>query len=167
MDENTAFYNADGDFLIIPQQGVLHITTEFGKLNVFPKEIVVIPRGIRFRIDVESDSRGYVCEVFKGHFVLPDLGLIGSNSLANPRHFQSPVAWYEDKDCNFTVICKFQSKFFTARYNYSIFNVVAWYGNYVPFKYDLDKYNTLGSISFDHPDPSIFTVLTVPTDEPG
>jgi homogentisate 1,2-dioxygenase len=167
MDENTAFYNSDGDLLIVPQVGDLIITTELGKLKVSPKEIVVLPRGLRFRIDVNNDCRGYVCEIFKSHFILPDLGLIGSNSLANPRDFEIPTAWFEDKDCNFTVINKYQSKFFTTQYNHSIFNVVAWYGNYVPYKYDLNKFNTLGTISFDHPDPSLLTVLSAQSDESG
>jgi homogentisate 1,2-dioxygenase len=167
MAENSAFYNADGDFLIVPQSGDLHITTEMGKLKVSPKEIVVIPRGIRFRVDVDGDCRGYICEIFKSHFVLPELGVIGSNGLANARDFEIPIAWYEDKECNFTVISKYMSKFFTCDYKYSVFNTVSWWGNYVPFKYNLDKYNTIGTISYDHPDPSIFTVLTAPTDELG
>ena len=167
MDENTAFVNTDGEFLIVPQQGDLLITTELGKLKVSPKEFVVLPRGLKYRVDVNENCRGYICEVFKSHFILPDLGLIWSNSLANPSHFEVPVAYFEDKDCKFTVITKNQSQFFSTEYNYSIFNVVAWYGNYVPYKYDLTKYNTLGSISFDFPDPSIFTVLTAQSDEPG
>jgi homogentisate 1,2-dioxygenase len=167
MEENTAFYSSDGDFLIVPQHGELFITTELGKLHVKPKEIVVLPRGLRFRVDVDGDSRGYICEIYKGHFTLPDLGPIGSNSLANPRDFEIPVAWYEDKDCEFKVISKFCGKFFSCNCKHSIFNTVAWWGNYVPYKYDLDKYNTIGTISYDHPDPSIFTVLTAPSDEAG
>lgn len=167
MDENSAFHNIDGELLIVPQQGDLFITTELGKLKVSPKEIVVLPRGIKFRVEVDGDCRGYVCEIFKSHFILPDLGLIGSNSLANPRDFQIPVAWYEDKDCKFTLINKYQSKFFVTEYDHSIFNVIAWHGDYVPYKYDLEKFNTLGTISFDHPDPSLLTVLTAQSDEPG
>lgn len=167
MDENSAFYSADGDFLIVPQHGELFITTELGRLNVRPKEIVVIPRGLRFRVDVEGESRGYICELFKGHFNLPDLGPIGSNGLASARDFEVPVAWYEDKDCEFKVVSKFGGKFFYTTYKHSIFNTVAWWGNYVPYKYDLDKFNTIGTISYDHPDPSIFTVLTATSDEPG
>ena len=167
MKENTAFYNADGDMLIVQQEGVLNITTELGKMNLRPKEIAVIPRGMRFRVDVSGNARGYICELFKGHLALPELSVIGSNCLANARDFQIPVAWYEDKDCDFTVISKFGSKFFSCDYKYSIFNTVAWWGNYVPYKYNLENFNTLGSISFDHPDPSIFTVLTSGTDEPG
>lgn len=167
MPDNSAFYSADGDFLIVPQQGNLSITTELGKINLTPKEIVVIPRGLRFRVDVDSECRGYACEIFKGHFILPDLGPIGSNGLAGIRDFQVPTAAYEDKDVDFNVIVKYHGKFFNASYKYSIFNVVAWWGNYVPYKYNLDNFNTIGSISFDHPDPSIFTVLTAVTDEQG
>lgn len=167
MNENSAFYSADGDFLIVPQLGDLHITTELGKMMVSSREIAIIPRGMRFRVDVDGNCRGYICEIFKGHFSLPDLGPIGSNGLANPRDFEVPVAWYEDKECEFTVISKYGGKFFSCKYEYSVFNTVAWWGNYVPYKYDLNKYNTIGTISFDHPDPSIFTVLTAPTDEQG
>jgi len=168
MEENSAFYSADGDLLVVPQHGELFITTELGKINVKPKEIVVLPRGLRFKVDVTEESRGYICEIYKGHFTLPDLGPIGSNGLANARDFEVPVAWYEDKDCEeFKVISKFSGKFFYTTYTHSIFNTVAWWGNYVPYKYELDKFNTIGSISFDHPDPSIFTVLTCPSDEAG
>ena len=167
MKENSAFYSADGDFLIVPQLGELFITTELGKLTVKGKEIAVIPRGLRFRVDVTGECRGYICEIFKSHFTLPELGVIGSNGLANARDFEVPVAWYEDKDCDFEMIVKFQGKFFSCSYDYSIFNVVAWWGNYVPFKYNLDNFNTIGTISYDHPDPSIFTVLSAPSDEPG
>jgi homogentisate 1,2-dioxygenase len=167
MKENSAFYNADGDIIIVQQHGELQIITELGKLSIGPKEIACIPRGLRFRVDVNGNARGYICELFKGHLNLPELGPIGSNCLANTRDFQVPVAWYEDRDCEFTVICKFGSKFFSCEYNHSIFNTVAWWGNYVPYKYNLDNFNTIGSISYDHPDPSIFTVLTAPTDEHG
>lgn len=167
MSQNSAFYSADGDFLIVPQLGELIITTETGKLSVKPKEIAIIPRGMRYRVEVEGDSRGYICEIFKGHYVLPDLGVIGSNGLSNPRDFQTPVAWYEDRECDFTVISKFGGKFFSCKYERSVFDTVAWWGNYVPFKYDLMKYNAIGTITYDHPDPSIFLVLTAPTDEVG
>ncbi len=167
MDENSAFYSSDGDFLIVPQTGTLTIRTEMGILKVSPHEIVVLPRGIRFNIAVEGNSRGYFCEIYKGHFVLPELGPIGANGLANARDFLVPVAAYEDREVDFTVICKFQGKFFKKHYNHSVFDCVAWHGNYVPFKYNLDNFNTIGTISFDHPDPSIFTVMTVATDEPG
>jgi homogentisate 1,2-dioxygenase len=167
MDENTAFYNSDGDLLIVPQQGELIITTELGKMSVNTKDIAIIPRGLRFRVEVKGESRGYICELFKGHFSLPELGPIGSNGLANARDFEVPVAWYEDRDCEFTIISKFQGKFFYCVQDSSVFNTVAWWGNYVPYKYNLDKFNTMGTVSFDHPDPSIFTVLTAASDEPG
>jgi homogentisate 1,2-dioxygenase len=169
----TVFYSADGDFLIVPQHGTLFITTELGRLIVEPLEICVIPRGIKFKVDLDpskpnlsSDeqtqfkARGYMCEIYKSHFVLPDLGPIGANSLANPVHFQYPVSWYEDDESEWRVQTKFSGKFFEYVLTHSPFDVVAWHGNYAPYKYDLTKFNTVGSISFDHPDPSIFTVLT-------
>lgn len=168
--ENTCLYNSDGDFLIVPQMGALHITTEFGKLDVNPNEIVVLQQGQRFSVDVSGPSRGYILEVFNGHFQLPNLGPIGANGLANPRDFLSPVAWYEDREVakdGFTVISKFQGKLFTARQGHSPFDVVAWHGNYYPYKYDLSKFMVINAVAFDHADPSIFTVLTCPSTQPG
>ncbi|EDW76012.1 uncharacterized protein Dwil_GK14896 [Drosophila willistoni] len=166
--ENSAFYNSDGDFLIVPQQGVLDITTELGKMTVAPNEICVIPQGIRFAVGVDSVSRGYILEVYDGHFCLPDLGPIGANGLANPRDFQTPVAWFNDKQVeDFNVISKYQGGLFVAKQNHTVFDVVAWHGNYVPFKYDLNKFMVINSVSFDHCDPSIFTVLTCPSLRPG
>jgi homogentisate 1,2-dioxygenase len=163
-----AFYNSDGDLLIVPQEGALRITTEFGKLYVMPHEIVVIQRGIRFSIDLEQPSRGYILEVYNRHFMLPDLGPIGANGLANPRDFESPVAWYEDRACReYTVVGKFGGRLFSSRLTHSPFNVVAWHGNYVPYKYNLDHFCTMNAVNYDHPDPSIYTVLTCPTDEAG
>ncbi|GLD96507.1 hypothetical protein PINS_up005190 [Pythium insidiosum] len=161
------FYNSDGDWLIVPQEGVLKITTEFGKLRVAPREICVIQRGIRFSVDLDGPSRGYICEVFNRHFILPDLGPIGSNGLANPRDFEHPVAWYEDSDREFLCVNKFGGRLFSARMAFSPFNVVAWHGNYVPYKYDLMKFCTMNSVSYDHPDPSIYCVLTCQTEEAG
>lgn len=166
--EKEAFYNSDGDLLIVPQEGAILIKTEFGLLRVEPLEIAVVQRGIKFSVELlEGKARGYICEVFKGHFVIPDLGPIGSNGLANPRDFEYPVSWYEDVDEDWTIVNKFGGKFFQYNYTHSPFDIVAWHGNYAPYKYDLRKYNTIGTISFDHPDPSIFTVLTVQTDDPG
>ena len=137
-------------------------------MRVDPQEICVVPRGIKFSVTLlDGKSRGYITEVFKGHFVIPDLGPIGSNCLANPRDFDVPVSWYQDVTEKWKVVNKFQGKFFYLEYDHSPFDVVAWHGNYTPYKYDLRKYNTVGSISYDHPDPSIFTVLTVQTDDPG
>jgi len=165
--KDRAFYNSDGDLLIVPQEGVLHITTELGRMEVKPKEICVIQRGIRFSVAVSGPSRGYMCEVYNKHFILPDLGPIGANGLADPRHFVSPVAWYEDRECDFEVVGKFGGELFSAKMEFSPFNVVAWHGNYAPYKYDLTLFCTVNSVSFDHLDPSIFTVLTCQSDDPG
>lgn len=137
-----------------------HLQTEMGKLEVRPCEICVIPRGIRFHISVEGPSRGYVLEIFGGHFQLPDLGPIGSNGLANTRDFLHPVAAYEDTNEEWDIINKFGGKFFRALSLHSPFNVVAWHGNYAPYKYDLTKFNTMNSVSYDHPDPSIYTGMS-------
>lgn len=162
-----AFYSADGDFLIVPQLGTLVITTELGKLQVAPNEIVVIPSGIRFAVSVGEPSRGYMLEVFGKHFCLPSLGPIGANGLANPRDFLTPIASYEEYEGEYTILSKFQGDFFEAKQVHSPFDVVAWHGNYVPFKYDLARFMVINATLFDHADPSIFTVLTVPTAEPG
>ncbi|KAJ3060208.1 Homogentisate 1,2-dioxygenase, partial [Rhizoclosmatium hyalinum] len=165
-----AFYNADGDFLIVPQQGRLEIRTEMGLLHVSPTEIVVIPRGIKFSVDLpDGPSRGYILETFDRHWELPDLGPIGANGLANPRDFLAPVAAYEDIDTGapFTIYSKYQGSYFQLSQIHSPFDVVAWHGNYTPFKYDLKKFNTINTVSFDHPDPSIYTVLTVKSGNPG
>ena len=162
------FYDADGELLIVPQQGRLHIETELGALDVEPQEIAVIPRGLRFRVALpDGDSRGYVCENFGAFMRIPDLGPIGSNGLANPRDFLTPNAAYEDVEGDFELIAKFQGHLWRADIGHSPLDVVAWHGNHVPYKYDLRKFNTIGSISFDHPDPSIFLVLTSPSDSPG
>ncbi|XP_005091193.1 homogentisate 1,2-dioxygenase [Aplysia californica] len=166
--ENKCLYNSDGDFLIVPQEGTLFITTEMGKMNVAPNEICVIQRGIRFSIDVKGNSRGYVLEVFSDHFVLPSLGPIGANGLANPRDFLSPVAWYEDREVReYTVISKYHGHLFSATQGHSPFDVAAWHGNYAPYKYDLSKFMVINCVAFDHADPSIFTVLTCPSLKPG
>ncbi|KAF4321843.1 hypothetical protein BBO99_00003933 [Phytophthora kernoviae] len=161
------FYNSDGDLLIVPQSGVLKITTEFGRLKVSPHEICVIQRGIRFSVELDTPSRGYILEVYNRHFILPDLGPIGANGLANPQDFESPSAAYEDRDCDYLVVNKFGGEMFSARMAFSPFNIVAWHGNYVPYKYNLDKFCTMNSVSYDHPDPSIYCVLTCQTDDPG
>eukprot|EP00095_Tigriopus_kingsejongensis_P001822 maker-scaffold10_size831480-snap-gene-3.23 protein:Tk01822 transcript:maker-scaffold10_size831480-snap-gene-3.23-mRNA-1 annotation:"homogentisate -dioxygenase" len=166
--KDSCMYNADGDFLIVPQKGTLKITTEFGKMTVDPNEICVIQAGIKFSVDVDGPTRGYICEVFNGHFELPNLGPIGANGLANPRDFLSPVAWYEDRDAtNYRVVSKFQGHLFVAHQDHSPFDVVAWHGNYAPYKYNLAKFCVVNSVSFDHSDPSIFTVLTCPSAKEG
>ncbi|KAF1719113.1 homogentisate 1,2-dioxygenase [Pseudoxanthomonas wuyuanensis] len=162
------FYDADGELLIVPQQGRLRIATELGVLEIEPQQIAVIPRGLRFRVDLpDGPSRGYVCENFGTAMRLPDLGPIGANGLANPRDFDTPVAAYEDIEGEFELIAKFQGHLWRAAIGHSPLDVVGWHGNYAPYRYDLRRFNTIGSISFDHPDPSIFTVLTSPSDTPG
>jgi homogentisate 1,2-dioxygenase len=162
------FYSADGEMLIVPQLGTLRIDTELGRLDVEPQEIAVIPRGLRFRVDVPAGPvRGYVCENFGAPFKLPDLGPIGSNGLANARDFKYPIARYEDIDADCELVAKFSGRLWTAQMDHSPLDVVAWHGNFAPLKYDLRLFNTIGSISYDHPDPSIFLVLHSPSDTPG
>ncbi|KAJ5638602.1 homogentisate 1-2-dioxygenase [Penicillium herquei] len=156
-----AFVNSDGEFLIVPQQGALDIQTEFGKLYVQPGELVVIQRGLRFRVDLpDGPSRGYILEVWGTCFELPELGPLGANGLANARDFLSPVAHYEIAQEPWEIVYKLGGKFFKSTQNHNPFDVVAWHGNYVPYKYDLTKFVNVGSISVDHIDPSIFCVLT-------
>ncbi|XP_068222933.1 homogentisate 1,2-dioxygenase [Palaemon carinicauda] len=165
---DSAMYNSDGDFLIVPQQGALNITTEFGRLLVEPNEICVIQQGMRFKVDVNGPTRGYILEVYDNHFVLPNLGPIGANGLANPRDFLTPVAWFEDREVkDYKVISKYQGHLFEALQNHSPFDVVAWHGNYAPYKYNLKNFMVINATSFDHADPSIFTVLTCPSTKPG
>jgi homogentisate 1,2-dioxygenase len=162
------FHDADGELLIVPQQGGLHIETELGVLDVVPHEIAVIPRGIRFRVALpDGAALGYVCENFGVLLKLPDLGPIGSNGRANPRDFLAPNAAYEDVDGAFELIAKFQGHLWRAPMDQSPCDVVGWHGNYAPYKYDLRRHNTIGSISHDHPDPSIFLVLHSPGEHEG
>jgi homogentisate 1,2-dioxygenase len=195
------FYNADAELMIVPQLGRLRLATELGVLEIEPQEIAVIPRGVRFRVelpDSEADTnrsanatdagdgrdaggsamlgaiagsaavaRGYVCENFGALLRLPELGPIGSNGLANARDFLTPVAAFEDVDGACELLAKFQGTLWSAKMDHSPLDVVAWHGNYAPYKYDLRRFNTIGSISYDHPDPSIFTVLTSASDTPG
>jgi homogentisate 1,2-dioxygenase len=169
MDARSAFYSADGDFLIVLQHGVLDIQTELGKILVRPNEICVIPRGVRYRVSLpEGPVRGYILELYQGHFTLPELGPIGSNCLANSRDFQAPTAYFdEDTENEYTILSKFAGHLFAAKQGHTPFDIVAWHGNYYPYKYDLGRFNTIGTISYDHPDPSIFTVLTAQSDHPG
>ena len=162
------FYNADGELLIVPQQGALSLRTEFGVLDIAPGEIAVMPRGVRFAVDLQADSaRGYVCENYGQLLRLPDLGPIGANGLANPRDFLAPVAAYEDREGQFELLAKFAGKLWSAAIDHSPLDVVAWHGNYTPYKYNLAAFNAMNSVSFDHADPSIFTVLTSPSGIPG
>ena len=162
------FHDADGELLIVPQQGGLRLLTELGVIEVAPLQIAVIPRGLRLRVELlEGAARGYVCENFGAPLKLPDLGPIGANGLANPRDFETPVAWYEDRAGDFELVAKFAGQLWTARIDHSPLDVVAWHGNHAPYRYDLRRFNTLGSVSFDHPDPSIFLVLQSISDTPG
>jgi homogentisate 1,2-dioxygenase len=162
------FFDADGELLIVPQDGGLLLGTEFGEIAAAPGEIAVVPRGVKFRVNLpEGKARGYVCENYGELFRLPELGAIGANGLANPRDFLTPAAAFEDRDEAFEVVAKFAGNLWAAQFDHSPLDVVAWHGNYAPYKYDLARFNTLGTISFDHPDPSIFTVLTAPSEIPG
>ncbi|KAK3384630.1 homogentisate 1,2-dioxygenase [Lasiosphaeria ovina] len=201
MDPRSAFYSADGDLLLVAQDGVLDIRTELGWLLVRPLEICVIPRGVRFQVRLPAGpARGYALELYQGHFALPELGPIGSNGLANARDFQTPVASFDEDfpghdgdgadEANgngesnssnasngtatngshgaaYTITAKFSNSLFATTQQHTPFDVVAWHGNYAPYKYDLGRFNTIGSVSFDHPDPSIFTVLSAASDRLG
>jgi len=169
MAARQAYYSADGDLLIVPNQGVLDLQTELGRLRVRPNEIAVVPRGIRYRVTLpDGPIRAFALELYQGHFKLPDLGIIGSNGLANARDFQVPVAAYEeDYDSDWSVVARFNGELFKVHQTHSPFDVVAWHGLYYPFKYDLGRFNSIGSVSYDHIDPSIYTVLTAPSDSPG
>lgn len=163
-----AFYNSDGEWLIVPQQGRVRIKTELGRLDVGPLEIVVIPRGMKMQVELLDElASGYICENHGTALRLPDLGPIGSNGLANPRDFQTPLAYFEDRPGPFTLVQKFLGELWSTQLDHSPFDVVAWHGNNVPYKYDLRRFNTIGTISYDHPDPSIFTVLTSPSSTHG
>jgi homogentisate 1,2-dioxygenase len=161
-------YNADGEMLLVPQSGALLLHTELGRLAVTPGEVAVIPRGIKFRIELLDDAaRGYVCENYGSTFRLPELGPIGANCLANSRDFQTPVAAFEDQEHPVRVVCKFHGNLWESEYDHSPLDVVAWHGNYAPYRYDLARFCTINTVSFDHPDPSIFTVLTSPSEIAG
>ncbi len=166
--DTRAFQNSDGEMLIVPQHGALLVTTELGRMDVAPGHIALIPKGMRFRVALtDGSARGYVCENFGAPFRLPDLGPIGANGLANPRDFETPVAWYEDRDENFEIVQKFNGRLWMTTIGHSPFDVVGWHGNSAPCRYDLARFNTINTVSYDHPDPSIFTVLTSPSDTPG
>ncbi len=162
-----ACVNGDGELLLVPQAGTLHLTTECGRLSVGPGEIALLPRGMAFSVDVDGPCSAYVCENYGAPFRLPELGPIGSNGLANARDFLAPVAAFDPEPGVWEIVRKSGGAFWRATQGHSPFNVVAWHGNLVPVKYDTRHFMTIGSISFDHPDPSIFTVLTSPSDTPG
>jgi homogentisate 1,2-dioxygenase len=162
------FSTADGELMLVPQQGPLLLATELGRLGVAPGEIAVVPRGIRFRVDlVDGPARGYACESYGPAFRLPELGPIGANGLASPRDFLAPVAAYEDRDEPVQVVAKFQGNLWVAEYGHAPLDVVAWHGTLHPYKYDLARFMAVNTVSHDHADPSIFTVLTSPSATPG
>ncbi len=163
-----AFVNADGELLLIPQHGRLDLLSELGRIEVAPGQIALIPRGVRFRALLpDGQARGYIAENHGAMFRLPDLGPIGSNGLANPRDFETPAACFEDRDEPFELVQKYLGSLWTTTLDHSPLDVVAWHGNLAPWRYDLCRFNTINTVSFDHPDPSIFTVLTSPSDVPG
>lgn len=164
---DTYFVSNDGELLFVPYEGTINLHTELGVLNLPTGMIAVIPRGIKFRVELlGAEAKGYLCENGGAPFILPALGIIGSNGLANPRHFEYPVAAYEQKN-SATLICKNQHQLWVAHCTHSPLNVVAWHGNYAPYRFDLSLFNTINTVSFDHPDPSIFTVLTSESDTVG
>ena len=166
--EDDYFFNADGEMMFVPQDGGITIFTEMGKMDVAPGEICIVPRGMMFKAGLKDGPvRGYICENYGAKFTLPGRGPIGANCLANPRDFKTPVAAYEDKESPCTVHIKWCGKFFATEIGHSPLDVVAWHGNYTPYKYDLSTFSPVGAILFDQPDPSIFTVLTAPSEEAG
>lgn len=162
------FYNADAEMMFVPEQGRLRLVSELGIMEIEPCEIAVMPRGVRFKVELLDDvARGYLLENFGAPLRLPELGPIGSNGLANARDFKTPVAWYEDVSEPHELVTKFTGGFWVAQLTHSPLDVVAWHGMHAPYKYDLRDFNVIGSISYDHPDPCIFSVLTSPSDTPG
>jgi homogentisate 1,2-dioxygenase len=162
------FYSADGEMLIVPQAGNLQFHTELGVLDCGPGEMCVLPRGLKFRVELlEATARGYVCENYGPQFRLPELGPLGANGLANTRDFLTPAAAFEDRDGEFQIVAKFLGNLWAASIDHSPLDVVAWHGNYAPYKYALSNFNCINTVSFDHPDPSIYTVLTAPSAAQG
>ncbi|MCC7442621.1 MAG: homogentisate 1,2-dioxygenase [Bdellovibrionales bacterium] len=162
------FCNADGELLFVPEQGTIQLRTELGRLDLPPGWIGVVPRGVRFQVELPAGAaRGYVCENYGAALRLPPLGVIGANGNANPRDFETPVAWYEKREGAFELVTKYEGGLWSTPLSHSPLDVVAWHGNYAPYRYDLSRFNTINTVSFDHPDPSIFTVLTAPSDTEG
>jgi homogentisate 1,2-dioxygenase len=161
------FYSADGELMLVPQQGSLVLFTELGLLGVEPGEIAVVPRGMKFRVEIDQPVRGYLCENYGAPFRLPELGPIGAQGLAQKRHFLAPTAAFEDKAGKCQVVAKFLGGLWASEFSHSPLDVVAWHGNYAPYKYDLAKFMVINTVSFDHADPSIFTVLTSPSGQAG
>jgi homogentisate 1,2-dioxygenase len=166
--EDDYFYNADGELMVVPQHGAIRFFTEFGRIEIGPGDIAIIPRGVKFKVELmDGPARGYICENYGAKFTLPDRGPIGANCLANPRDFKTPVAAYEDKSARCRLTVKWCGNFHQTGIDHSPLDVVAWHGNYAPYKYDLRTFSPVGALLFDHPDPSIFTVLTSPSGEAG
>ena len=161
------FYDADGELMLVPQQGPILLATELGRLEAKPGEIAVVPRGVKFGVEVNGATRGYLCENYGAPFRLPELGPIGSQGLAQRRDFLAPVAAYEDRAGKCQIVAKFMGRLWAAERRHSPLDVLAWHGNYAPYKYDLARFMAINTVSFDHPDPSIFTVLTSPSGQPG
>lgn len=180
MDERTAFSSLDGDVLIVPQAGTLDIQTELGKLLVRQNEIAVIPRGIRYRVTLPAGpARGWVCELYQGHFQLPNLGIVGSIGLANPRDFQVPTAHFDgqlnnniaqaNRSGDWTIISRLSGRLWSCTQDHTPFDVAAWHGTNYPYKFDLARFNYLTNANFDEHDPSLYVLLTAPAygKEPG
>ena len=166
--ENTYFYSADSELLVVPQEGTLRFSTELGVLEVKPEEIAIIPRGLLYRVDVvEGPARGFVCENYGQKFTLPSRGPIGANCLANRRDFKTPIAAFEDRECPSKVVIKWCGQFHETEIGHSPLDVVAWHGNYAPCKYNLNTFCPIGAVLFDHPDPSLYSVLTAPSEVEG
>ena len=165
--KDRCFYSADGELMFVPQQGALLIFSELGRLEVAPGEIAVVPRGVKFKVEVDKPARGYLCENYGAHFRLPELGPIGSHGLAQKRDFLYPVAALEEKKGKCQLVAKFLGNLWATELGHSPLDVAAWHGNCAPYKYDLARFMTINTVSFDHPDPSIFTVLTSPSGQPG
>jgi homogentisate 1,2-dioxygenase len=162
------FFNSDGEMLVVPEMGGLRIATECGIVEVEPGEICLLPRGIMFKVAATNhEARGYICENYGARFTLPERGPIGANALANARDFKTPIAAYEEKESPCRVWIKWCGNFYSTDIGHSPLDVVAWHGNFAPFKYDLKDFCTIAAVLYDHPDPSIFTVLTAPLGEPG
>ena len=162
------FFNSDAEMMVVPEVGNLRFFTEMGVINVSPGDICILPRGLKFKVELDGEpARGYVCENYGAKFTLPDRGPIGANCLANPRDFRTPVAAFEDKESPCRMLVKWCGRFFECDLGHSPLDVVAWHGNYAPYKYDLRTFSPVGAIAFDHPDPSIFTVLTAPSATAG
>ena len=166
--EDEYFYDADGELLFVPQQGALRLATEFGVIEIAPGEIAVVPRGVKMRVElIDWPARGYLCENYGGALTLPERGPIGANCLANPHDFLTPVARYEQREEHCLLHVKWGGTLWAAEANHSPLDVVAWHGNYAPYKYDLRRFSPVGPLLFDHADPSIFKVLTSPSETPG